>query len=143
MNIKVDGIRFVASADGRLAFGFSYFDKDITAMTNLDASTTFGLEAARAGFVVRFQSLIVYQESNGQAGFQDSDTVINSYNFDDLPRIAAPWAFNVDTNTARTLADGNAFRAVTIRSTNGVFAMRAFVGDQYATSRPPPLVFQF
>jgi hypothetical protein len=132
-NIKIDGIRFVATADGRLAFSLGYFDKDITANTNtLDSTTTYGLDAARAGFAVRFEHIIVYQESNSVPGFQQgNDTVIATYDLSDLPRVAAPWAFTVDTPAARTLPDGNTIRSVTIRSTNGIFALRGFVGDQY------------
>lgn len=142
-SLQIDGIRFVATADGRLAFALSYFDRELTATSNtLDSTTTYGLESARAGFAVRFEHIVVYQEANSVTGFQEgADTVIASYDLTNLPPVAAPWSFSVDTPAVRTLPDGNTVRSLTIRSTNGVFALRGYVGEQYVAHVCNPVSF--
>lgn len=126
-------MRFVATADQRLAFGLSYFDKDIQTTTNLDSANTFSVDTARAGFVVRFQQFIVYNETNGTPGFQEGgDAIIRAVDFDDIARLgqaAAGWTFTVNAGV-RDIGNNDNVRFVTVKSTNGIFAMRAFAGDR-------------
>lgn len=120
----------MATSDGRLAFAISYFDRDITASTLVN-SGTFGIETARAGFAVRFQDLIVYNETNGNVGFQETDQVVRIIDLDTLTRpaaVAAGWGFNVATNT-RTFGDGNNVHVLNLRTVNNALALRVFAGD--------------
>jgi len=134
VDVNVDAVAFVMNVLTEATVQWFFAEASVDVKVNSDGNVSFaGASASFLGFAARAFGIVEYEDTNGVAGFQLTDTILGGYDLSN-PLLGIDWC-NIETSVT-TVTDVNnvqiKVRSASAITVDNVFGFRVTSTGSYA-----------